>query len=64
MELQTSAEVQCPYCGEFFTTFVDLSAGNQDYIEDCQVCCQPIQMRLVVEDLEHEEFGLFTETSS
>ena len=34
--------VHCPYCGETFETEVDASGGNQEYIEDCQVCCQPI----------------------
>ena len=35
--------VQCPYCGEWFNTSVDLSAGPQSYIEDCYACCQPIE---------------------
>ena len=42
--------VQCPYCGEPFETLVDLSAGSAHYIEDCQVCCQPIEMSLEVDD--------------
>lgn len=29
----------CPYCGERVETTVDLSAGDQVYTEDCQVCC-------------------------
>lgn len=36
--------VQCPYCGESFETAVDWSAGSFLYIEDCQVCCQPIEL--------------------
>ena len=36
--------VQCPYCGEAFETAVDLSAGSFQYVEDCQVCCQPIEL--------------------
>jgi hypothetical protein len=36
--------VQCPYCGESFETAVDWSAGAFRYIEDCQVCCQPIEL--------------------
>ena len=39
--------VDCPYCGENFETTVDSSAGNQDYIEDCPVCCRPIEFQLV-----------------
>jgi hypothetical protein len=36
--------VSCPYCGEVFETAVDLSAGSFRYVEDCQVCCQPIEL--------------------
>ena len=36
--------VQCPHCGEQFDTAVDLSAGSFSYVEDCQVCCQPIEL--------------------
>lgn len=38
------APISCPYCGEGFTTLVDLSAGGQHYIEDCPVCCRPIEL--------------------
>src|SRR5688572_24894274 len=41
--------VACPYCGEPFETRVDASAGGASYIEDCQVCCQPIEMILEVD---------------
>jgi hypothetical protein len=40
--------VQCPYCGEPFDTLVDLSAGSASYIEDCQICCRPIELGLEV----------------
>jgi hypothetical protein len=42
------ATVQCPYCGEAFDTLVDLSAGSTSYVEDCQVCCQPIELAIEV----------------
>lgn len=33
---------QCSYCGEWNSTDVDESAGPlQQYVEDCEVCCQP-----------------------
>jgi hypothetical protein len=38
------SSVQCPYCGECFEVLLDLSAGASSYIEDCQICCQPIQL--------------------
>lgn len=40
--------VRCPYCGERFETIVDISAGNQTYVEDCYVCCRPILFQLMV----------------
>jgi len=51
-------QVECPYCGEPFTTVLDLSAGSASYIEDCQICCQPIEFCVVAgagEDLESLE---------
>ncbi|MCB1790970.1 MAG: CPXCG motif-containing cysteine-rich protein [Gammaproteobacteria bacterium] len=38
--------VQCPYCGELIELSVDVSAGEQAYVEDCSVCCRPIELRL------------------
>lgn len=42
--------VDCPYCGEGFETSADASAGPCRYVEDCQVCCQPIEMELKVDE--------------
>ncbi|HEU4590598.1 MAG TPA: CPXCG motif-containing cysteine-rich protein [Steroidobacteraceae bacterium] len=42
--------VGCPYCGEAFETQADASAGSCIYVEDCQVCCQPIEMQLKVDE--------------
>ena len=39
-------QVDCPYCGEAFAAAVDTSGGSQDYIEDCPVCCRPIEFHL------------------
>ncbi len=39
----------CPYCGETFETLVDYSGGSQRYVEDCQVCCQPIEFVIHVD---------------
>jgi hypothetical protein len=42
--------VTCPYCWEQYETQVDLTGGSSTYVEDCQVCCQPIELSLVVSD--------------
>jgi hypothetical protein len=36
--------IHCPYCGEAIEILVDGSAGSQNYFEDCQVCCRPIDI--------------------
>jgi len=37
--------VTCAYCGEPNTIWIDLSGGaSQEYVEDCQVCCQAWQV--------------------
>ena len=40
--------IGCPYCGESYETPVDLTAGTATQIEDCQVCCQPIELGIKV----------------
>ncbi len=34
----------CPYCGELISLLVDGSVAEQRYIEDCFVCCRPIEV--------------------
>jgi hypothetical protein len=41
---------RCPYCGERFEARVEVSAGAQEYIEDCQVCCRPMGLTVELED--------------
>jgi hypothetical protein len=39
---EISAVVLCPYCGEVNEIALDPGSGSlQEYVEDCQVCCQP-----------------------
>jgi predicted RNA-binding Zn-ribbon protein involved in translation (DUF1610 family) len=42
--LEEFVAFQCPYCGERLETRVDLTADEPSYIEDCQVCCRPIEL--------------------
>ncbi len=44
------ANLTCPYCGDPFETTVDSSAGAQDYIEDCPVCCRPIEISVLLDE--------------
>ena len=40
----------CPYCWEEISMVLDTSVKTQSYVEDCEVCCNPIQVRYSVED--------------
>ena len=36
----------CPYCWESIYFEIDTSVSEQEYVEDCHVCCNPILMRV------------------
>lgn len=40
---------QCPYCWEEISILVDVSVPQQSYIEDCEVCCNPIQINVTTD---------------
>ena len=50
MSLQETAEIECPYCGERVFLMIDCSIDSQDYIEDCQVCCRPMNIHVTVNE--------------
>jgi len=47
---------QCPYCWEDISMLVDYSVSNQNYIEDCEICCNPIQLDIVIKNNEITSF--------
>jgi hypothetical protein len=43
-------DVRCPYCGEPVSLFVDEGGGSlQHYVEDCSVCCQPMNITAAID---------------
>jgi sarcosine oxidase delta subunit len=45
------AECSCPYCGESVSLWLDADGGSaQRYIEDCSVCCRPMQVYVYVDE--------------
>ncbi len=42
-------QVQCPHCGEIITTTADTSQGDYATIEDCEVCCAPMNIEIACE---------------
>lgn len=35
---------QCPYCWEEISMLLDTSVPRQTYVEDCEICCNPIEV--------------------
>ena len=44
-------EQMCPYCGEPISLWLDEGGGGaQRYVEDCSVCCRPIDVSVSRDD--------------
>ena len=49
-DLTQATLVWCPYCGVGVEFVVDPTGGPvQDYVEDCEVCCQPWSVRVTLD---------------
>lgn len=46
----------CPYCGVSVSMLLDLSVTKQAYVEDCEVCCNPVNISFRVRDEEVVDF--------
>ena len=46
----------CPYCGEPIELLIDTSITEQEYVEDCEVCCNPIEVDYRIESSEIVDF--------
>jgi transcription elongation factor Elf1 len=46
LDLTLETQITCPHCGESFALLVDTSQPSQTLIEDCTVCCQPIELTI------------------
>jgi len=42
-------QVRCPYCWERFSILIDASVETQEYIEDCEICCRPIDFNIAID---------------
>tara|TARA_R110002072_G_scaffold4384_11_gene30758 strand:- start:22644 stop:22826 length:183 start_codon:yes stop_codon:yes gene_type:complete len=47
---------QCPYCWEEISMLLDSSVAKQSYVEDCEVCCNPIELSVGFQDGELTQF--------
>jgi Cysteine-rich CPXCG len=44
-----TVDLDCPYCGERIEVVVDCSVDEQEYVEDCAVCCRPIALAISID---------------
>ncbi|WP_228850697.1 CPXCG motif-containing cysteine-rich protein [Aegicerativicinus sediminis] len=49
---------QCPHCWQEISVLIDLSVTEQQYIEDCEVCCNPIQFEITTDGENVVEFKI------
>ncbi len=56
-----SVKISCPYCGAKITVAIDCSVENQDYIEDCHVCCRPIDFSVNIDPSGNPKIGVSRE---
>jgi transcription elongation factor Elf1 len=47
----------CPYCWQTISMVLELMTAEQSYVEDCEVCCNPIQIRYTTECFELNDFA-------
>ncbi len=49
--MNEQASYTCAACGEEIVVPIDLSAGSeQEYVEDCPICCHPNVIHVEVDD--------------
>ena len=56
-----SIEIQCPYCWENIDITIDNNGENQQYIEDCQVCCRPINVHISLNETQQVQVNVYTD---
>lgn len=49
LDVLVEIQFQCPHCGETITSTADTSQGDYSTIEDCEVCCSPMNLEIICE---------------
>ena len=49
---------ECPHCWEEQLKMIDPSIETQKFIEDCEVCCNPLEFQVVIVDHYLEQFSV------
>lgn len=54
-------QIQCPYCWEQLDVIIENCGEDQQYVEDCQVCCRPINFHIIVNEYQKVQVNVFTD---
>ncbi len=59
MDIQSEQEhfFMCPYCNAKISVLLDPSEPSQEYVEDCEVCCNPIMISYAADSGKISEFN-------
>ncbi|MDQ3062557.1 MAG: CPXCG motif-containing cysteine-rich protein [Acidobacteriota bacterium] len=55
--METEHFFTCPNCWQTVSMILDLSIEEQSYVEDCEVCCNPVQISYAAEAFELTDFS-------
>jgi hypothetical protein len=44
--MELPCDITCPSCFETFTILIDTSGGDCEMVQDCEVCCRPMKLRV------------------
>lgn len=53
--LEVDYVVACPYCWQSNHLRLDLTGGDQRYVQDCEHCCNPMEVAFHVRDGDVED---------
>ncbi|WP_434951665.1 CPXCG motif-containing cysteine-rich protein [Shewanella sp. HL-SH4] len=42
--------ISYPHCGQHQHVTIDSSCGDQEYYDDCRICCNPIHIKMHLDD--------------
>jgi len=48
----------CPFCWENQLKMIDPSVNNQNFIEDCQICCNPLEFNIIIQENKLQSFSV------
>ncbi|MFT4801513.1 MAG: hypothetical protein ACI93N_001286 [Flavobacteriaceae bacterium] len=50
----------CPHCWENQLKMIDSSVSHQNFIEDCQICCNPLEFDLIIQENTLQSFSVIS----